>query len=1079
MDKASMDLSSSLLSALGRAFVRRRRQAQKPVKRFTGLEGLESRVMLSATLDWAVGISPGNAGSATGNAVLLADSHVFSGGSFNGTVDINHGGGTLNFTSNNSGNGDDGYVVKYDLAGAFVDAWQFTSSSGSAIGVRGLASDETGLYIAGTFSGSIDLDPGNGASNVTGGNDSNIFVVKLDTNGDFVWGVTFGGAGNESFGSFGLVGGELAVVGSFDGTTNLGTLGTDLMVSSGTDNSSGFASFYSTTDGAFTKAFTLDGGSGFSSFGAIARDSMGDFILTGNVRGTDSVLNFRTTQGVTELATYDAAGDGDALIVKTDGATIAWDHLLEATTGFKSAKFDGIALDSNDNIYLAGQHAGTIDVDPGVGTNTLAGGQFSRPMVVSLDGNGNHRWGVSLNASEGEARTISVDTVNSETIVTVGGYFGGTGNFDPNGTAFPQSSVLGTGDAFIWQFNTNGTVDNAFVYGGGANQNVFGTVTPTGYDDVFGVAIGADGDIFATGPFGQAFPDGVDADMAPGNATSTLVNNGTGGSYVTRYSPNSTRDPNGGGGGGQQDTQFISDIDVAITSVTFPASVLEGTEGRGKVTVTISNDVEESLPRGVKATVEVYAMPVGGGNDILIGSRTNSSISNLAPGADKAFSIPVTLPANAAEGDYTFYAIVTDEVNDQSLESAAFGSTEVAPANVDLTIAIDDAKFKPDTNVVTGDGTTFKLPVTVTNGGNSPLANGVVDLTIHAIPNGGGDPVLISTISSVNLGTIKAGGAKKLNLEFALPNDLADGAYTFRVTVDADNDIEETNEGNNTDTTAGNSAVAVAEGNVDLVPDIDSFTLPTTITGDKAVKGNVRIEIASTGNIDLVKTASANLTVVLRPADAMDNSQDITIGTATAKIGGLKANTAKTFNVKTTVDAVAQGDYKLAVVMTTTNVDETNTNNNSDVDAQTFTVAAGQNGGGDNDDEVIAGLGDLTFTETEATPAGILITTVGNLTSTAQKSGSYAYAVIRSFNGINPPAQQQRTARLELFGQIANGSSGEIDLVFKKVTDRPESINGKTLKFTSSKTPNSLGEFEVQVLGNETPHTKGFFEFVV
>jgi hypothetical protein len=1077
MDKASMELSSSLLSALGRAFVRRRRDSHKPVKRFTGLEGLENRVMLSATLDWAVGISPGNAGSATGNAVLLADSHVFSGGNFNGTVDINHGGGTLNFTSNNSGNGDDGYVVKYDLAGAFVDAWQFTSSSGSAIGVRGLASDETGLYVAGTFSGSIDLDPGDGTTSVTSAGSSDIFLVKLDNNGDFAWGVTFGGAGNESFGSFGLVGGELAVVGSFDGTTNLGTLGTDLMVNSGADNSSGFASFYSTTDGAFTKAFTLDGGSGFNSLGAIAADSMGDFILTGNVRGTDSVLNFRTTQGVTELATYDAAGDGDALIVKTDGATIAWDHLLEATTGFMSAKFDAVALDSNDNIYLAGQHAGTIDVDPGSGTNTLAGGQFSRPMVVSLDGSGNHRWGVSLNASEGEARTISVDTVNSETLVTVGGYFGGTGNFDPNGTAFPQSSVLGTGDAFIWQFTTGGSVDNAFVYGGGANQNVFGTVTPTGYDDVFGVAIGADGDIFATGPFGQAFPDGVDADVAPGAATFTLVNNGTGGSYVNRYSPNTTRDGNSGGGG-QQDTQFIADIDAAITSVTFPASVLEGTEGRGKITVTITNSSDASLPRGVKATVEIFAQPVGGGTDILIGSRSNSSISNLASEADKFFSIPVTLPANAAEGDYTFYAVVTDEVNDQSLETAATGATEVAPANVDLTVAIDDAKFKPDTNVVTGDETEFKLPVSVTNGGNSPLVNGVVDLTIHAIPNGGGDPVLVSTISSVNLGTIKAGGAKKLNLEFTLPNDLADGTYTFRVTVDADNDVEETNEGNNTDTTAGNSAVAVAEGNVDLVPDIDSFTLPTTLTGDKAIKGNVRVEIASTGNLDLGKTASANLTVVLRPADAMDNSQDITIGTATAKIGGLKANTAKTFNVKTTVDNVAEGDYKLAVVMTTTNVDETNTGNNSDVDAQTFTATAGENNGGGGDNEVIAGLGDLTFTETEVAPTGILITTVGNLTSTADKQGSYAYAAIRSFNGINPPALQQRTARLELFGEIANGSSGEIDLVFKKVSDRPESINGKTLRFTESKTANSLGEFEVQVLGDQTPHTKGFFEFV-
>lgn len=58
--------------------------------------------------------------------------------------------------------------------------------------------DDKNVYIAGGFSNTIDLDPGPGIFNVTTvpGTSSgwdHIFVVKLDPNGNFIWGKDIGG----------------------------------------------------------------------------------------------------------------------------------------------------------------------------------------------------------------------------------------------------------------------------------------------------------------------------------------------------------------------------------------------------------------------------------------------------------------------------------------------------------------------------------------------------------------------------------------------------------------------------------------------------------------------------------------------------------------------------------------------------------------------------------------------------------------------------------------------------------------------------------------------------------------------
>lgn len=57
-----------------------------------------------------------------------------------------------------------------------------------------IAKDASGnLYVCGVYSQTVDLDPGAGVYNVTSSGSADAFVIKLDATGNFIWGRSFGG----------------------------------------------------------------------------------------------------------------------------------------------------------------------------------------------------------------------------------------------------------------------------------------------------------------------------------------------------------------------------------------------------------------------------------------------------------------------------------------------------------------------------------------------------------------------------------------------------------------------------------------------------------------------------------------------------------------------------------------------------------------------------------------------------------------------------------------------------------------------------------------------------------------------
>ena len=129
------------------------------------------------------------AGNEEGKSVAVDNQgNVYTTGYFGGTGDFNPSNSIFNLTAS----GVDVFILKLDSLGGFIWAKNFGGVNidyGNSISL-----DSFGyLYATGFFQGTVDFDPGPAINNFSavGGND--IFIIKLDVNGNFKNAMVFGG----------------------------------------------------------------------------------------------------------------------------------------------------------------------------------------------------------------------------------------------------------------------------------------------------------------------------------------------------------------------------------------------------------------------------------------------------------------------------------------------------------------------------------------------------------------------------------------------------------------------------------------------------------------------------------------------------------------------------------------------------------------------------------------------------------------------------------------------------------------------------------------------------------------------
>ncbi|MEO6723006.1 MAG: SBBP repeat-containing protein, partial [Ferruginibacter sp.] len=144
---------------------------------------------------WAKAV--GGIGTDESETVALDPSgNVYATGRFSFTSDFDPGPGTFNFTASN----DDMFVLKLSANGNFAWAKQISGPE-YEVG-RNIATDAAGnVYTTGIFQNVTDFDPGPGVFNLTANGFNNIFISKLNTDGDFIWAMRFGGGTSEDRGN--------------------------------------------------------------------------------------------------------------------------------------------------------------------------------------------------------------------------------------------------------------------------------------------------------------------------------------------------------------------------------------------------------------------------------------------------------------------------------------------------------------------------------------------------------------------------------------------------------------------------------------------------------------------------------------------------------------------------------------------------------------------------------------------------------------------------------------------------------------------------------------------------------------
>ncbi|MDH5474948.1 MAG: SBBP repeat-containing protein, partial [Cyclobacteriaceae bacterium] len=240
-----------------------------------------------------------------------AAGNVLATGYFTQTVDFDPGTGSANLSSP-YGNG--GYIQKLDASNNLVWAKVLYPTSGSYCMPLEITSDaSSNVYVTGYFSGSVDFNPGTGTSTLTSAGGTDIFIVKLNSSGTFVWAKRMGAASDDiGYGIAVDASGNVFTTGSFRNTADFDPgAGTVNLSSNGLDDI-----FIQKLNSSGTYQWAYSWGSTGADEGrSLAIYSSGNIAIVGNFIGT---VDFATTSGFLNKT---SSGNSDVFVHYLDGST--------------------------------------------------------------------------------------------------------------------------------------------------------------------------------------------------------------------------------------------------------------------------------------------------------------------------------------------------------------------------------------------------------------------------------------------------------------------------------------------------------------------------------------------------------------------------------------------------------------------------------------------------------------------------------------------------------------------------------------------------------------------------------------
>ncbi len=325
---------------------------------------------------------------------------------------------------------------------------------------RSVAVDAGGfVYAAGTFTGTVDFDPGPGVASLSSVGLEDIFVTKFTGAGALIWAKRFGGTGSDIVNGMAVTPTSTPVLtGSFNGTTVFGS--TNLISAGATDAFVARLDF----DGAVEGAVRIGGPQADVGNAITVEPGGAGMLVTGKF---ESVVDFDPGAGV---VTRSASGTDGFVLRLNPSAVFGWVNQL---SGLGSAEGRAVAVDPAGRIFVAGSFTSGMSTD--AGDMTAAGGaSASDAFVARLGSSGTVLWSRRMGGSgNDEANAIVANSLGQ---VFLTGAFRLSGDFGGSTLTADGPAAVGASDVFVSRLDQHGTFEASARFGGSGNDSARGIV---------------------------------------------------------------------------------------------------------------------------------------------------------------------------------------------------------------------------------------------------------------------------------------------------------------------------------------------------------------------------------------------------------------------------------------------------------------------------------------------------------------------------------------------------------------------------------------------------------------------------
>lgn len=416
--------------------------------------------------EWATHLG-GVTGNTSGRGIAVdGEGNSVTTGFFASTVDFDPSDDSLMISS---AGGFDFYIQKLSPAGELIWVQTFGDNYGE-LAFKVIIDNEDNIYVTGYFYNTIDFDPSDEIYELTPIGDVDVFILKLSSEGEFIWAKSFGGEERDVPVDFNFdEENNLLLLGEFRSTIDIDP-GASVFELTAVDDKDIFLQKL-TREGNFIWGISV-GGSSLNIAGGVICDSNNNVYIAGSYSGS---VDFNPGPETFYLS---PAGPTDIFLLKLNSlGEFIWAKTLGGVELMSNVVLE---LDVDDNVIVVGQFRGEVDFDLGDDEFLLdSPGNFDL-FILKLDPAANFMW---VKNYEGNFEVIPLDIgVDEYNNILIAGQFAGSLKLKP----YPDLEILYSelDDILILKLNEDGDHIWGKKIGGSGTQAAYGVV-PFGSESIY------------------------------------------------------------------------------------------------------------------------------------------------------------------------------------------------------------------------------------------------------------------------------------------------------------------------------------------------------------------------------------------------------------------------------------------------------------------------------------------------------------------------------------------------------------------------------------------------------------------